>query len=75
LFGRLNGTTLQLSENLQAMILLATLPPKWDSIVQMFFQHTNLAATLMFPNVRKAIIYEYEHHGRLTDQSANKLSA
>jgi hypothetical protein len=75
LFGCLNGTTLRLSENLQAMILLAALPPKWDSVVQMFFQRTNLAAALTFPNVRKAIIFEYEHHGQPTDQSVNKLSA
>ena len=75
LFGRLNGSSLRLSENLQAMILLAALPPKWDSVAQMFFQHPNLAAVLTFPNVRKAIVYEYERHGRPTDQSVNKLSA
>jgi hypothetical protein len=75
LFERLNATSLRLSENLQAMILLAALPPKWDSVTQMFFQHANLAAVLMFPNVRKAIVFEYKRHGRPTDQSANKLSA
>jgi hypothetical protein len=75
LFGCLSGTPLQLSETLQAMILLAALPSKWDSVAQMFFQRSNLAATLTFPNVRKAILYEYEHHGRPADQSANKLSA
>jgi hypothetical protein len=30
LFRHLNGTSLRLSENLQVMILLAALPPKWD---------------------------------------------
>jgi hypothetical protein len=49
LFGRLSGTPLQLSETLQAMILLTALPSKWDSVAQMFFQHSNLAAALTFP--------------------------
>jgi hypothetical protein len=75
LFRRLNNSPLQLSQTLQAMILLAALPPKWDSVAQMFFQRTDLANALTFENVRKAIVYEYERHGRPTDQSANKLSA
>jgi hypothetical protein len=75
LFGRLDSMPLRLSETLQVMILLAALPPKWDSVAQMFFQCANLATALTFPNVRKAILYEYEHHGRPADQSANKLSA
>jgi hypothetical protein len=64
-----------LPDTLQAMILLAALPPKWDSIAQLFFQCANLAQVLTFQNVRKAIIQEYERHGWSTDQSANKLSA
>ena len=36
LLGRLNNTPLQLSETLQAMILLAALPPKWDSVAQLY---------------------------------------
>ena len=75
LLGRLNGTPLQLSDTLQAMILLAALPPKWDSIAQLYFQRANLAASLTFSNVRRAIVQEYERQGRPTDQSANKLSA
>jgi hypothetical protein len=75
LLGRLGDTPIELPETLQAMILLAALPPKWDSVAQLFFQCANLATALTLPNVRKAIIQEYECHGRQTDHSANKLSA
>jgi hypothetical protein len=37
LLGHLNNTPLQLSDTLQVMILLTTLPSKWDSIAQLFF--------------------------------------
>jgi len=60
LLGRLNETPLQLTETLQAMILLAALPPKWDSVAQLYFQRANLATALTFTNVRKAIVHEYE---------------
>jgi hypothetical protein len=75
LLGRLEDTPIELTETLQVMILLAALPPKWDTIAQLFFQHTNLAQALTFVNIRKAIIQEYERHDRQTNHSANKLSA
>jgi hypothetical protein len=37
LLGHLNNMPLQLSDILQVMILLTTLPSKWDSITQLFF--------------------------------------
>jgi hypothetical protein len=61
LLGHLNNTSLQLSDTLQAMILLAALPPKWDSVVQLYFQCNNLATTVIFPNRRKTIIQEYAY--------------
>jgi hypothetical protein len=75
LFRQLSNLPLQLSETLQAMILLTALPSKWDSIAQLFFQYANLAASLMFSNIRKTIAQEeYECHGWPADQSTNKLS-
>jgi hypothetical protein len=37
LLGCLEDTPIELTETLQAMILLTILPPKWDTIAQLFF--------------------------------------
>jgi len=60
LFGRLTTNNLVLPANLQALLLLASLPPKWDSIAQLYLQRTDLATTLTFANVRAAVKQEYE---------------
>ena len=60
LFGRLETNSLTLPDNLQALLLLASLPSKWDSIVQLFLQRTDLATSLTFANVRAAVKQEYE---------------
>jgi len=75
LFGRLLTNTLTIPDNLQAMILLASLPSKWDSIAQLYLQRTDLATTLTFSNVRAAVKQEYERSNRPVDSSARKLSA
>jgi hypothetical protein len=76
LFGRLDQSPLELTDTLQAMILLAAIPQKWDSVAQMYLQRPNLATALTFANVRAAILQEYERHGRPVDRSgAHKLSA
>ena len=61
LFGRLTTNSLMLPDNLQALLLLASLPPKWDSIAQLYLQRTDLATTLTLANVRAAVKQEYEH--------------
>jgi len=75
LFGRLTTNSLTLPNNLQALLLLASLPPKWDSIAQLYLQHTDLATMLTFNNVRAAVKQEYERSNRPVDSSAQKLSA
>jgi hypothetical protein len=75
LFRRLALNNFPIAEALQGLMLLAALPFKWDSIAQLFMQHTNLAQVLMFTNVRAAITQEYKRANRPIDRSANKLSA
>jgi len=76
LFGRLSDNELEVSDNMEALILLAALPTKWDSVAQLFMQRTNLRRDLTFENVRLAIMQEYERHGKPADRSnAHKLSA
>ena len=60
LFGKLETNGIDIPERLEAMILLAALPSKWDSVAQLYMQRTNLDTTLTFPNVRAAITAEYE---------------
>jgi len=60
LFRRLTTDSLTLPDNLQALLLLASLPPKWDSIAQLYLQRTDLATTLTFANVRASVKQEYE---------------
>jgi hypothetical protein len=61
LFNRLAGNNFTIAANLQGLILLAALPSKWDSVVQLFMQRDNLGMQLTFPNIRTAITNEYEH--------------
>src|ERR1700689_5821468 len=76
LFGRLSDNDLEVSDNMEALLLLAALPPKWDSVAQLFMQRPNLRDDLTFENVRVAIMQEYERHGKPADCSnAHKLSA
>jgi len=75
LYGRLALNNFPIADSLQGLMLLAALPNKWDSIAQLFMQHSNLAQVLTFSNVRAAIIQEYERSHRPVDRSANKLSA
>jgi len=60
LFRRLALNNFLIADALQGLMLLAALPPKWDSIAQLFMQRTNLAQALTFPNVRAAITQEYD---------------
>jgi hypothetical protein len=75
LFGRLGANSLTLPDNLQALLLLASLPSKWDSVAQLFMQRTDLTTSLTFTNVRAAVTQEYERSNRPVDSSARKLSA
>src|SRR6204780_4501629 len=76
LFGRLADNELEVSDNMEALILLAALPTKWDSVAQLFMQRTNLRTDLTFENVRLAIMQEYARHGKPADRSnAHNLSA
>ena len=75
IFVRLATNNLIITPMMQGMILLAALPPKWDSVTQVFIQHPDLATALTFANVRDAIETEYERHGRPLDHSVHKLLA
>jgi hypothetical protein len=75
LFGRMASNNTAIAAQMQAMILLAALPQKWDSVAQLFLQRADLTDHLTFANVSTAIIREYERKVRPVDQSANKLSA
>ena len=54
---------------------LAALPPKWDSVAQMYLQRQNLNQQLTFQNVRLAVVQEFERSGRKIDHTAHKLTA
>jgi len=75
LFGHLATNNLTITPSLQGLILLAALPNKWDNVVQLFMQCTDLTTSLTFVNVRTAIKQEYERAGQPVDSSARKLSA
>jgi len=75
LFGRLDTAGYEFTDRFEAMLLLAALPAKWDSVAQLFMQRTNLTAALTFATVRTAITAEYERSRRPIDHSANRLSA
>ena len=70
--------TLKIQEELQALITLAALPPKWETMIALIMQNFDLA-DISLKAVRKAIINQYEtetnrgqHKG---SQHANKISA
>src|SRR6201996_8281229 len=70
--------TLEVKDELQALIALAALPSKWETMVALITQNFELA-DITLKAVRKAIINQYEtetnrgqHKGA---QSANKISA
>jgi hypothetical protein len=75
LFNCLAANNLSLTANLQGLMLLAALPNKWDNVVQLYMQRTDLSTSLTFANVRTAVKQEYERAGRPVDSSAQKLSA
>ena len=69
--------TLEVKDKLQALIALAALPPKWETMVALITQNFELA-DITLKAVREAIINQYEtetnqgqHKG---NQSANKIS-
>jgi hypothetical protein len=75
LFGCLANNNLTIANSLQGLLLLAAMPGKWDSVVQLFMQCPNLAQELTFANVRAVITQEFERANRPIDHSALKLSA
>src|SRR5882757_5638509 len=68
LFGRLALNQFPIADAMQGLMLLAALPPKWDSIAQLFMQRQNLAQALTFTNVRAAVIQEFERAHRPIDK-------
>ena len=69
---------MKIQEELQALIALAALPPKWETMIALIMQNFDLADILL-KAVHKAIINHYEteanrgqHKG---SQHANKISA
>src|SRR5882672_4168953 len=75
LFGRLTGNKFELPDPVEAMILLAAIPSKWDNVAQLYLQRTDLQTSLTFDKVRVAIQQEFERTGRPVANSAQRLSA
>ena len=59
LLERLKASKVELSTQIQAMILLCALPPKWDNVAAMVINATSFDS-LTFEKVRSAIVSEYE---------------
>ena len=64
LLEHLKASKVELSTQIQAMILLCTLPPKWDNVAAMILNATSFD-NLAFEEVRSAIVSEYEHTSTL----------
>src|SRR5882672_8058525 len=75
LFGRLTANSFDLPDSVEAMILLAAIPSKWDNVAQLYLQRNDLETSLTFDKVRVSIQQEFEHTSRPVDHSAQRLSA
>src|SRR5712671_3566144 len=76
-FQRLSATKMIIPNQVQAMILLAALPPKWDLIVSIVTTANDLD-DLEFSDARDAILSQYDAdstRGKGKPHHANKLSA
>jgi hypothetical protein len=76
---RLAGAKVPIAKQLQAMILLAALPQKWETLVSVVTQSNDLE-DLAFNDVRDAILAQYQTEtargkGSSKQHDANKLSA
>jgi hypothetical protein len=60
LFERLCANRMMISNPIQGMMPLNTLPEKWDSIAMVYLQGQNVLANVTFAMVRDAIMAEYE---------------
>ncbi|HXB11436.1 MAG TPA: hypothetical protein VNZ45_05585, partial [Bacteroidia bacterium] len=76
-FQRLSGAKMIIPPQMQAMILLAALPQKWDLIVSIVTTNNDLD-DLEFSDARDAILSQYDAdsiRGKGKQHHANKLSA
>ena len=80
-FQRCAASSISVPEQLQAMILLAAMPPKWEMLVAIVTQNYDLA-DIEFKHVRETILAQYETEATCNGrpkgnkpQDANKLSA
>ena len=69
-----NGKWLAISDQLQGMILLKALPPKWDNIGSIYTQTTPQLTNVSFDMVRTAVMVEFERTSYPNALAANKIS-
>ena len=75
LFEHLPANGMQLSDPIQGMILLSTLPQKWDGISMVYLQGQQALANITFAAVRDAIMAEFEWTSHPSTLMVQKLSA
>ena len=63
IFGRLATNHLPIAPQMQVIMLLATLPAKWDSVVHIFMQRPDLNNQLTFTNIHEVVGQVFERHG------------
>ena len=63
------------TNQLQGMILLKALPPKWDNVKSIYTQTTPQLTNVSFDMVRTAVMAEFERTSHPNALAANKISA
>ena len=61
LFECLAANGMSISDPMQGMILLNTLPVKWDSVGMVYLQSTHQLTNVSFQAMREAVMAEFEH--------------
>jgi hypothetical protein len=74
LFERLRANGMAISDPIQGMMLLNTLPPKWDNVSMVYLQGQNVLANVTFATVRDAIMAEFEQTSRPSSLAIQKIS-
>jgi hypothetical protein len=73
-FERLRANGMAISNPIQGMMLLNTLPPKWDGVSMVYLQRQNVLANVTFASVRDAIMAEFEWTSRPSSLAVQKIS-
>jgi gag-polypeptide of LTR copia-type len=74
LFERLRANGMAISDPIQGMMLLNTLPLKWNGVSMVYLQGQNVRANVTFASVRDAIMAEFERTSRPSSLAIQKIS-